>query len=128
MEPPLLLQLVSGRKTVSSNEAFSVRLNITNPGPARVLYPAIVLRWPSGAFTVLDLEQQIFVSLCSGWLERAYPMLFDYGYRAAGLPILSLLPWNMPLGHYRLYFLYLRPKDSTMRLVAITAVDFERLP
>ena len=43
-EPPLHLQWVSDHQTITSHEAFSVRLNITNPGRARVLYLVIVLK------------------------------------------------------------------------------------
>jgi hypothetical protein len=34
----------------------------------------------------------------------------------------------MPAGTYTLYFLYVRPKDARIRLVASTAVKFERVP
>jgi hypothetical protein len=127
-EPPVHLQWVSDRLAFGPDEAFSVRLNIMNPGPARVLYPVIILQWPSAGFSFLDVGRQTFVDLCSGWIEPAPAIFLDHGYRAVELPLLSLLPWKMPVGRYTLYFLYLRPTESTMHLVAMTALDFERLP
>lgn len=127
-EPPLDLQWVTDRTIFRSNEVLSARVNISNPGPPRVLYPVIVLRSPSGDYSFLDFERPAFRSLCPGWIERAPPMFIDHGYRTVELPIFSLLLADMPSGQYALYFLYLRPKDSVMRLVAKTAQAFERLP
>ncbi len=127
-EPPLHLQWVTDRTVFSSGEVFSARLNLSNPGPPRVLYPVIVLRWPSGAYSFLDFERQAFQSLCPGWVERAPATFLDHGYRAVGLPMLSLLLTRIPTGSYSLYFLYLRPKASTIRVAAMTALTFELLP
>jgi hypothetical protein len=41
---------------------------------------------------------------------------------------LTLLLADMPAGSYTLYFLYLRPTEATIRLVASTALRFERVP
>jgi hypothetical protein len=41
---------------------------------------------------------------------------------------LTLLLTEMPSGRYTLYYLYLRPEESALRLVAATALSFERLP
>lgn len=127
-EPPLGLQWVADRTVLGPSDVLSARLNISNPGPPRVLYPVIVLRWPTGEYSFFDFEHQAFRDLCPGWIERAPAMFLDHGYRTVEYPILSLLPEKMPSGSYTLYFVYLRPKESAYRLVASTALAFERLP
>jgi hypothetical protein len=127
-EPPVHIQWVADRTVLEPHEAFSARLNISNPGPSRVLYPAIVLQWPSGLYSYLHLAQQRFQGICPGWIEHKWPMFVDRGYRAFEYPMLTLLPAGMPAGTYTLYFLYVRPKDARIRLVASTAVKFERVP
>ena len=125
---PLRIQWVADRTVLKPHEVFSARLNISNPGPAQVLYPAIVLQWPSGLHSYIDLAQQRFQGLCPGWIEHSRPMFLDRGYRAVEYPLLTLLLADMPAGSYTLYFLYLRPKEGTIRLVASTALRFERVP
>jgi hypothetical protein len=127
-EPPLHLRWVGDRTVFGRDEVLAARLNIQNPGPPRVLYPVIVLRWPSGNYSFLDLERQAFQNLCSGWLQHDWPMFLDRDYRTTELPILTLQLAHMPSGSYTLYFLYLRPKQSLVRLVAVSALAFELLP
>ncbi len=127
-EPPVNLQWVTDATTFKADEVLSARLNISNPGPPRVFYPVIILRWPSGHYSFFDLGRQVFQDLCPGWIERAPPMFLDHGYRTVELPILSLLLGKMPSGSYALYFLYLRPKESRVRVVGWTVLNFERLP
>jgi hypothetical protein len=127
-EPPLHVQLVADSTVLKADEVFSARLNIANLGPARVLYPAIVLRWPSDKYSFIDLDQQTFQSICPGWLEQKWPMFLDQGYQTVEHPLLTLLLTEMPSGRYTLYYLYLRPEESALRLVAATALSFERLP
>ena len=122
------LKWVTDRTVLGPGDVLSARLNIANPGPPRVLYPVIVLRGPAGQYSFFDFEHQAFRGFCSGWIERAPAMFLDHGYRAVEVPILSLLLAKMPAGPYALYFVYLKPKESTFRLVASTALTFERLP
>ncbi len=128
IEPPLRLRLIADRTILSAAEVFSARLNIDNPGPGRVLYPLIVLRRPSGAYSYLDFEDKVFQPLCPEWIEPRWPLFIDRGYYAVDYPILSLWVKDMPAGVYTLHVLYFRVRDSAIWLAGQSALDFVRLP
>ena len=127
-EAPLDIQWVADQTVLRADEVLSARLNIANPGPPRVLYPLVVLRWPSGAYTYWNFARAAFQDVCPTWYRPQWPLFIDHGYRAVDYPILSLILADMPAGSYTLYFLYLQAKDSTVWLAAKASLAFERLP
>jgi hypothetical protein len=127
-ELPLDIQWMADQTVLRADEVLSARLNIANPGPPRVLYPVIVLRWPSGVYTYWDFARAAFQEICPTWYRPQWPLFIEHGYRAVEYPILSLILADMPSGSYTMYFLYLQAKDSTVRLAAKASLAFERLP
>jgi hypothetical protein len=125
---PLDIQWTADQTVLRADEVLSARLNMSNAGPPRVLYPVIILRWPSGVYRYWDFALARFQDLCPTWYRPQWPLFIDHGYRAVDYPILSLLLADMPVGSYTLYFLYLQAKDSTVQLAANASLTFERLP
>jgi hypothetical protein len=126
--PPLRLQWVADRTVLRADEVFAARLNIANPGPPRVLYPLIVLRWPDGVSRFWDLDRGRFQPLCPGWIRPRWALFLDQGYRAVDYPILSLVLKDLPAGPYTLSLVYLQLGGSAVWSAGHAALTFERLP